>query len=66
MAITNYTQLKTAIANWLDRDDLTSKIPDFIFLAEKQIERQVRHYKMVERSSGELDTQYSAVPAHGS
>ena len=63
MAITTYAELKTAMANWLDRDDLTSKIPDFIFLAEKQIERQVRHYKMVERSSGELDTQYSAVPA---
>lgn len=63
MALTTYTELKSAIANWLDRDDLTSVIPDFISLAEHQMERSVRHYKMVERSSGALDSQYSAVPA---
>ena len=63
MAITTYTQLKTAISNWLDRDDLDAVIPDFITLAEHQMERVVRHYKMVERSSGALDSQYSAVPA---
>ncbi len=63
MSITTYSELKTSIANWLDRDDLTSVIPDFIMLAEHQMERVVRHYKMVERSSGALDSQYSAVPA---
>lgn len=63
MAITTYSQLQTSIANWLDRDDMASVIPDFIALAEKQMEREVRHYKMVERSSGALDSQYSAVPA---
>ena len=63
MALTTYSELKSAIANWLDRDDLTSVIPDFISLAEHQMERSVRHYKMVERSSGVLDSQYSAVPA---
>jgi hypothetical protein len=63
MAITTYSELKTAIANWLDRDDLTSVIPDFITIAEKQMEREIRHYKMIERSSGALDSQYSAVPA---
>ena len=34
MAITTYSELKTSIANFLDRDDLTSVIPDFISLAE--------------------------------
>ena len=63
MAVTNYTELKASIADWLDRDDLTNQIPDFITFAEKQMQRQVRHYKMVERSSGALDSQYSAVPA---
>ena len=63
MSITTYSELKTSIANWLDRDDLTSVIPDFIMLAEHQMERSIRHYKMVERSSGALDSQYSAVPA---
>jgi hypothetical protein len=63
MAINTYAQLQASVADWLDRDDLGSQINDFIFLAEKQMEREVRHYKMVERSSGELDSQYSAVPA---
>lgn len=63
MAITTYSELKTAIGNWLDRDDLTAVIPDFITLAEQQMERELRHYKMIERSSGALDSQYSAVPA---
>ena len=34
MAISNYTELKTAVANWLGRDDLTSRIPEFISAAE--------------------------------
>lgn len=37
MAITNYGELKTAIADWLDRSDLTSRIPDFISFAEARI-----------------------------
>jgi len=39
MAITNYSTLQTAIANWLHRSDLTSVIPDFIRLAESRINR---------------------------
>ena len=30
MALNNYANLKTAIANFLARDDLTSEIDDFI------------------------------------
>ena len=63
MAITTYDELKTSIGNWLNRDDLAAVIPDFIMLAEHQMERAVRHYQMIERSSGDLDSQYSAVPA---
>jgi len=37
MAITNYSELKTAVANWLGRDDLTSRIPEFISGAESRI-----------------------------
>lgn len=37
MAITNYGELKTAVANWLARSNLTAQIPDFISLAEEKI-----------------------------
>lgn len=42
MAIANYGELKAAIAAWLDRSDLTAKIPDFIQLAESKIFRKLR------------------------
>lgn len=42
MAITNYGELKTAVANWLERDDLTARIPEFVALAENRIARTVR------------------------
>lgn len=42
MSITNYSELQTAVADWLDRSDLTSKITDFITLAEVRIARRLR------------------------
>ena len=42
MAISNYSELQTAVANWLDRDDLTARIPEFIALAEARFNRVLR------------------------
>jgi len=42
MAINNYSTLKVAVANWLDRDDLTARIPEFISLAEARFNRALR------------------------
>ena len=42
MALTTYAELKAAIASWLPRSDLTTPIPDFIYLAEKDIEQRLR------------------------
>ena len=41
MALSTYSDLKTAIANFLARDDLTSQIPDFIKLAEARMSREL-------------------------
>lgn len=41
MAITTYSELKTAVANFLARSDLTSQIPDFITLAEARMSREL-------------------------
>ena len=42
MAITNYTELQTAVSSWLKRSDLTANIPDFITLAESKLNRRLR------------------------
>ena len=63
MALTSYSTLKSSIADWLNRDDLTSVIPDFISLAEAQIERRVPTQKMVKRANATIDTPFSALPA---
>ena len=42
MAIGTFAQLKTAAANWLDRSDLTDRIPEFITLAEARFNRILR------------------------
>ena len=42
MAISTYATLQTAVANWLDRSDLTDRIPEFIDLAEARINRALR------------------------
>jgi len=63
MPITTYTELKSALADWLLRDDLTAVIPSFISLAEAGLNRDVRHWRMDKRSTATLDSQYSALPA---
>jgi len=35
--ITNYTELQAAVKNWLLRNDLTARIPEFIQIAEVQL-----------------------------
>ncbi len=62
MALNSYANLKTAIADFLNRDDLTAVIPDFITLAEAQIYRDIRHYEMENRATAQLDSQYLARP----
>ena len=63
MAITTYAELKSSIADFLNRDDLASVTTSFISLAEADMQRRVRHWRMEKRSTAELDTQYSAIPA---
>jgi len=63
MAITTYAELKTAIGDFLNREDLVTAIPNFISLAEADINRKVRHWRMEGRSEASIDTQYSGIPA---
>ena len=51
MALSTFTELKDAVADWLDRSDLTARIPDFITLAETRINRALRIRPMEVRST---------------
>jgi hypothetical protein len=64
MAISTYAELQTAVSNWLDRSDLTSRIPEFITLAEGRIGRKLRIREMETESDVSLvaGTRTAAVP----
>jgi len=63
MSITTYAELKTAITDFLNRDDIDSVASTFVSLAETDMQRRIRHWRMEKRSTAEIDTQYSAIPA---
>jgi hypothetical protein len=62
MAISTFAELKTAIASWLNRTDLTATIPDFVALAEADIRRDVRVQAMESVASGTLTGETLAHP----
>ena len=62
MSISNFSELKSSIADFLNRDDLTSVIPTFIKLAEADMNRKLRHWRMEKRATANLDTKYTAFP----
>jgi len=63
MALSSYSELKASIADWLNRDDLTSLIPDLITLCEADLNRRLRVREMIVRSTGETSTQFTVLPA---
>jgi len=63
MSVTNYGELKSTIADFLNRSDLTSVIPTFIDFAEAEFNRNLRVRQMVVRAEAPIDSRFSAVPA---
>ena len=47
MSFATYSDLKTSIANYLARSDLTTQIPDFITFAENRLRRELRIRQML-------------------
>ncbi len=62
MALDSYSGLLASIADTLNRTDLTTVIPDFVTLAEAQLNRRLRTRRMVGRSTASLTGQYIALP----
>ena len=63
MALSTYSELKASIADWLNRDDLTSVIPDLITLCEADLNRRLRVREMIARSTGATSTQFTILPS---
>jgi hypothetical protein len=51
VAFSSYTDLQASIRSWLNRDELTSEIPDFIVLCEAKLRRRLRAKQVRVRSS---------------
>ena len=62
MALANYTDLQSSVADFLNRSDLTSVIPDFITLTEADINRSIRVREMSVRTRAPISEQYVKLP----
>lgn len=62
MAIGTYSELQTAVADYLNRDDLTAVIPNFITLAEAKFNRELRTRDMMVRAQATSNNEYVPLP----
>ena len=58
----DYDGLKSAIADFLNRDDLSSTIATFVRLAEAQMVRDIRHWRMEKRKVATFDEGFELLP----
>lgn len=65
MALDTYADLKSSVADWLHRSDLTTAIPDFIRLAEVEINRRlkVRAKEIEAPLVAEVGSRFVALPS---
>ena len=63
MALSTYAELKTGIANWLNRTDLTDEISDdFIKLTEADFNAKLRIRAMEQIDTITIDSETETVP----
>ena len=58
-----YAGLKASVADWLNRADLAAAAPDFVTLAEGQMNRRLRVRRMVALASAPISAPYESLPA---
>jgi hypothetical protein len=63
MSIATYAELQTAIASWLNRDDMEDTVPALIRLAEAKFRREIRFRAMLTRDITTADEEYENLPA---
>jgi len=57
-----YSELKTNIASYLNRSDLTDQMDMFIDNVEGEVNRRVRRKEMIKRATATADAQYLSLP----
>ena len=62
MALTTFAGLKSSIADWLNRSDLTTQIPDFIALAEADFNAKLRIRQMEQIDTITINAESVSVP----
>src|SRR2546423_1608923 len=61
MAFSTYAELKSSVADWLNRTDLTAQIADFVGLAEAEMKRRLRRTSV--RTTLTISTEETTPPS---
>lgn len=62
MAITTYALLQAAVADWVERSDLTTRLPTFIANAEAKVNRVLREGRMQAQDTASISAQLTELP----
>lgn len=62
MSFDTYADLQTAVASWLRRSDLTAQIPDFITLAESDMNRELKTARQLVEQPYTITGEFTALP----
>ena len=62
MAISTYAELRAEVAEWLQRDDLSGRIPVFVEMATARFNRELRAPEMETLSTTAADSEYTDLP----
>ena len=58
-----YDEIKTKVAEYLNRTDLTSQMYMFIDLTESDINKVIKHQDLIKRANAVAETQYTQLPS---
>lgn len=64
MALSTFAGLSASVANFMNRTDASAVIPDFVTLAEAEVNRKLRVRQMVTRAHATVSLEFETVPSN--
>ncbi len=61
MAISTYSELKTAVTDYMDRSDLSARQAEFVLAGEGWLNRQLRILDMIQVQNGTVSTSFRTI-----